>query len=48
LPTISITWTTISSPSMIFSPGRRVIMSIEDSSLESFEIVTYRAAARRP
>jgi hypothetical protein len=28
LPTISMTWTTISSPSMIFSPGRRVMMSI--------------------
>src|SRR3954447_19242441 len=36
LPTIFITWTTMSSPSMIFSPGRRVMMSIEDSSLESF------------
>src|SRR5215208_6610868 len=29
LPTISITWTTISSPSMIFSPGRRVMMSMK-------------------
>jgi hypothetical protein len=29
LPTISITWTTMSSPSMIFSPGRRVMMSMK-------------------
>src|SRR3954470_7879959 len=28
LPTISMTWTTMSSPSMIFSPGRRVMMSM--------------------
>src|SRR5436190_22298624 len=28
LPTISITWTEMSSPSMIFSPGRRVMISI--------------------
>ena len=37
LPTISITWTTMSSPSMIFSPGRRVMMQHLGSSLECFE-----------
>src|SRR5688500_11826671 len=35
LPTISITWTTTSSPSMIFSPGLRVMMSTGGSSLEA-------------
>jgi hypothetical protein len=47
LPTISITWTTTSSPTMIFSPGRLVMMSMKIPPWKTSSVVVWCGALRR-